>query len=617
MLLLYNVSVWLWDDKNKLGCDARGAFRSRSWILVNPQTGLIERVGAEDEAPPEFDEEEKASVTLIDGKHQRVVLPGLNDAHIHVAMTGESQFFLSLAECDSIASLQAALAAHAARHPSLPWIVGVNWDQSVLGRYPNKEDVDAACADRPVFLWRACWHIGVCNSLALQAADIDENTVCEGGVVDVSEETGLATGILRERAVEKIVAVMGIKTFEQKKQFIKDGLSLCMKSGLTSVQTNDENTLDVYRALLLEDQVPIRVFLTPNQEELENNKREEASVEAPLLVPIIPFPPSSSFSSASAPTSSSSSSSSSSSYNMSLPQSRLVVDRVKIFSDGSLGAETAALRTPSSSHSGILIHELSALVSRMRKAREAGFRLETHAIGDAAAEQVLLALTQSGSKPQERPVLTHCQVLGADLIEQMREGNVIANVQPSFVPTDMRWVQERLSLEKQEYAYAWKTLMQRGVVVAGGSDAPIETCNPFIGLFDAMFREARGGEADKEVFKAEQRLSFAEALHAYTLGAAYACNSEHVLGSIENGYAADLVLVDANIVYDARLLREVEEASMVIVGGKIVHQMTRGARVGGGGGGGQEGAAQGPFVPGKNGSRRRIFYCNCSFHSKM
>ena len=121
-----------------------------------------------------------------------------------------------------------------------------------------------------------------------------------------------------------------------------------------------------------------------------------------------------------------------------------------------------------------------------------GFRVEIHAIGDAAAEQVLCAMETAGGCPSERPVLTHCQILGEDLVRQMKRLGVIANVQPSFVPTDMHWINKRgLSPVAWPYAYAWKTLLDAGVVVAGGSDAPIETCNPFVGIFDAMHRSAR------------------------------------------------------------------------------------------------------------------------------
>lgn len=304
--------------------------------------------------------------------------------------------------------------------------------------------------------------------------------------------------------------------------------------------------------------------------------------------------------------------------------SRLVMERVKIFTDGSLGAETAAIRSlpslssndaatfastsegaqsPTSAPKGVLVYERAALSKMLLDAYCAGYRVEVHAIGDAAAEQVLSALDDSealieqelqsgkvvvpvpgGSDAAQRrhwrPILTHCQVLGADLIDRMAEKGIVANVQPSFVPTgnyfvffhllqclsmilfcfnlipcvctDMKWVQARIGPRQLEYSYVWKTLLLHsradelaeslkdvaatssrkssgsagnvsGVYVAGGSDAPIESPNPFTGMYDAMFRtnknRLKSSEGDAEiVFKPEECLSFSQALWIYTIG---------------------------------------------------------------------------------------------------
>lgn len=251
----------------------------------------------------------------------------------------------------------------------------------------------------------------------------------------------------------------------------------------------------------------------------------------------------------------------------------------------------------------------------------------------------------------ERPILTHCQVLGPDLIDRMRDMGVVANIQPSFVPTDMRWVQDRLSPRHQQYAYAWRTLLEANVVVAGGSDAPIESCSPLLGIHDAIFRQSRtpttspfatGEETscipvdpsapaaapatqsstsvppptalsstsvpsqlaeithelpitpslsvcsasasptlpnavslaqpqaaeEFDTFRPEERLTFAEALWLYTVGAAFAAGSEGHLGRLEIGFLADIVAVDPAVLDDHRLLRSVQP-DMVMVGGTV------------------------------------------------
>lgn len=165
----------------------------------------------------------------------------------------------------------------------------------------------------------------------------------------------------------------------------------------------------------------------------------------------------------------------------------LACDRVKIISDGSLGAETAALRKPyiGTNNKGILIHEESELEKIIHDAHSSGYRLEVHAIGDRSAELVLNTFEKVGITPQDRPLLTHCQILGPDLIQKMKKLGVIANIQPQFVGTDSLWVEKRVSPDMFPYAYSWKTLLKEGIHVAGGSDSPIEY--PVISFFLTFF----------------------------------------------------------------------------------------------------------------------------------
>jgi predicted amidohydrolase YtcJ len=236
---------------------------------------------------------------------------------------------------------------------------------------------------------------------------IKSNVCIPGGKLDL-DENGQVTGIVRERAVEPIIAAFTKhKTFEQKMRFLKEGMQLCLETGITSVQTNDEACLQAYQKLESEDELPIRIMLTPVHAEL--SVLNESGLKAKSVIQ----------------------------NNKLDPSSRLSFDRVKIFSDGSLGAETAALKTSSSSYKGMLIHETPQLEEMLRSAWDVGFRTEIHAIGDAAAEQVLCAIDKVNleGKSSNRPILTHCQVLSPQAIELMKKYNIIADVQPSFVPT--------------------------------------------------------------------------------------------------------------------------------------------------------------------------------------
>jgi predicted amidohydrolase YtcJ len=180
-------------------------------------------------------------------------------------------------------------------------------------------------------------------------------------------------------------------------------------------------------------------------------------------------------------------------------------------------------------------------------------------------------------------------------------------VQPSFVPTDMRWIDDRITEPWQyEYCYAWKTLLERSVIVAGGSDSPVEHCNPFIGIYDAMMRVHRADVT--AIFRPSERLNFATALGLYTLHAAYAAGCEATLGSLEAGFAADIVFINAGVMYNPPMLRT-ETPNQVMVGGQTVYEKALSAAVVGEA---QPIPLQGPFIPGKNGMRKRSpLVCLC------
>lgn len=382
------------------------------------------------------------------------------------------------------------------------------------------------------------------NQRALSLAgltDQDGNLIkkeIEGGAIDVNP-SGAPTGIIRERAVEPVLAAFAAnKTFEQSLKFVQEGLTLCLQNGLTAVETNDEGCYPCYQKMVDENSLSIRVFLTPNYVEL---KELTKTIRGPVP--------------------------------LSSTKQKLAIERIKIFSDGSLGAETAALKEDDTKHKGILIHTKENLTNMITDSSRQGFRVEIHAIGDAAAEQVLNAMADSvviQGVPLNRPILTHCQVLSPHAINQMEKHNVIANVQPSFVPTDMRWVQNRLTKEKLPFAYSWKMLLERGIHVAGGSDAPIEHPSPFKGIFDAMFRsniKRKKASEDESVFKPEERLNLSQAIWIYTKEGAYACGYEDALGEIKSGYSADLVILSSSVLVDPREFHDVTPSLVLVEGG--------------------------------------------------
>jgi len=376
------------------------------------------------------------------------------------------------------------------------------------------------------------------NSAALLCAGVSASSAgsVEGGSVELGAD-GAPTGVLRERAADAVHALLGEPSPSVRKSFLREAVWQCAAAGLTCVHTHEfgegwsaAEAWDVYAQLQAEGDLPLRVELTTSSDEEGRPPPGEHPAAALLHC-----------------------------------------GRAKIFGDGSLGAETAALRSDyiqelnatSGANRGQMIFEPDELAQRVRGAAVEGYRLEVHAIGDAAAEAVLdafdaelgppLPATEAPLSSRARPVLTHCQVLGDDLIARMAALGVVANIQPSFVATDARFVSQRLAASVHRTSYCWRSLLAAGVWCAGGSDAPVELPWPLLGMHDAMARAARpegGGAAERaaapaarDIFLPEERLPFAAALWLYTVGGAYAIGEEATLGALARGRRADFVII--------------------------------------------------------------------------
>lgn len=498
MILYYNAKIYTPDGIN-------------SWMLL--KEGTIVDMG-NDEGP---DIQEK-----VDMKSQ-IILPGLIDAHLHVFGLGRHLNVLRLKGATSIAEIQTRLFKYVQTREG--WIEGRGWDQGLFENenFPSKTDLDQIVADKPVILFRVCHHVAVVNSKALELAGIDDSTENPKGGEIERNENGVATGILKENAMNLVISFISQSRASQK-AMISAGLQQCLALGLTSVQPHDEFSWDIYQELQKEGKVPIRVYLTLNHEEMDVEGTPKPGTQEGIL----------SF------------------------------DRVKLFADGSLGGHTAAMREvyADKDTKGIPIHTQEAMNRLVGEANDAGCRVEIHAIGDAAAEIVINAV--EANHVTDRPILTHAQILGKDLIERMSKLGIIASIQPPFIITDGIWVDKRLgkNSERRKYSYAWKTLLEKGVHVAGGSDAPIESNNPLLGMYAAIFRE----DANGIVWREEEKLTFDEALHIYTQGGAYASKEEHRLGKLAIGYEADFIVLYEDVIQDPTLLKNATVQQVYVSG---------------------------------------------------
>jgi predicted amidohydrolase YtcJ len=444
---------------------------------------------------------------LIDAK-DKTVIPGLVDCHVH--MTGLGQFLqnLDLRNVQSIKEMQKKLTEYAQKNPKKTWILGGRWDQERFTekRYPTRWDLDAAIADKPVFLTRVCGHAAVANSKALQLAGITKETTIEGGKVDLENITGEPNGILRENAVELVWKAIPKPNVKELEEACVLACRRAVENGLSGVHwiLDSAEEVRIIQKLYSEGKLPLRVYL---------------GIPVKLLDELVSLGLFTGFG-----------------------NGMVKIGFVKIFADGSLGARTAALKEPYSDKpetTGMLLCTQKKLNKLVSKAHKAGLQLAVHAIGDRAIEAVLRAYSKALKQfPNEnhRHRIEHCSVLNPKLTRRMKRLGLTASVQPHFIVSDF-WVVDRVGRGRARWVYPFKTLMHEGVIVASSSDCPVEPINPLLGIWAAVARKSFP----------EESLTVEEALKTYTLNAAYASFDEDKKGTIEAGKFADITLLSDDL----------------------------------------------------------------------
>ncbi|MEM3464821.1 MAG: amidohydrolase [Candidatus Bathyarchaeia archaeon] len=473
-----------------------------------------------------------AKTRVIDAGGKTVV-PGFVDCHVHMSSFGHFLQTLDLRNAGSISELQQKLREFVLKNPERSWILGGRWDHErfVERRYPTRWDLDLAVDDKPVFLVRVCGHVGVANSKALELAGITGETRVEGGKIDLDEASGEPNGVLRENALELVWRAIPKPSLDELE---KTCLLACVKAvgaGLTCVHwiLGSMDEFRVLQKLSLEGRLPLRVYL---------------GFPVEFLDELVCLGLSTGFG-----------------------NEMLKVGFVKILADGSLGGHTAALKEPyldKPEARGMMLYAQRELNRLVLKAHKAGLQLAVHAIGDFAVDCVLKAFENALKRfPREghRHRIEHCSVLNPSLIGRMKRLGLVASVQPHFVVSDF-WVAKRLGAERARWVYPFKTLIKEGIVVASGSDCPVESINPLLGVWAAVNREGF----------VEERLSPEEVLRTYTVNAAYASFDEDKRGTIEVGKLADLtILSDDPLKVSPEAIKNIV-VEMTIVDGKVVYE---------------------------------------------
>jgi predicted amidohydrolase YtcJ len=498
-----------------------------------------------------------ASILKLKGPRTKVIdlqgafaMPGFNDAHTHIAEAGRQKLSVNLVGVHSLAEMQQRIAAYTATAKPDTWIQGGGWDHTLWpdNKLPSRTDLDQVTAGHPAIFRRVDGHMAVANSAALAAANITAATPDPAGAkIDRPDRdpSGPPTGILREAAASILVyEKIPPPNLEQRRQTLTVAIADILANGVTTVQDNSEwEDFLALEELEHTNKLPLRIgeWLDFNQP-VAVLKQRRASHSSDDL--------------------------------------RLHLTQLKGYMDGSLGSRTAAMDEPYADdpgNSGLPRYDQDKLNHMAAERAAAGFQLGFHAIGDRAnsmalnafevAEQVATPApqpTEHGpdvhvvTKPEQatpdpatlRFRVEHAQVLlpgdgvrSSDFDRFEKEG-VIASMQPSHLLTDMKWATDRLGPERIKYAYAWKTFLDHNVVLAFGTDYPVELINPFRGLYAAITRQ---NEAGTQTFEQQEKISLNEAIYAYTQASAYGEFREKVKGRLEPGYLADLIVLDRDI----------------------------------------------------------------------
>lgn len=445
------------------------------------------------------------------------LFPGFVDSHIHLIGHGETFLKLQLSGLKHRGELLDKIAGQARRLPPGTWIIGEGWNENEWEEalLPTRVELDRAAPNHPVMLRRVCRHVLTVNSLALQETGVNEDTEMPSGGVAGKGSDGRLNGIFKEQAQDLILHRMPGVTQSYLETALTMAIEDCWRQGITGCHTEDlsyyggcTRTLQAFQKVIMEGQKKFRTHLL-----IHHLALDEWLEEGRRLVPESEF---------------------------------LEYGAMKLFADGSLGGRTALLSRPYADDpttSGVAVHSDEELDRLVAKARSAGLAAAAHAIGDGAAEKVLRAFAAHPCPAGRRDRLIHGQILRDELLAQLKELPAILDIQPSFVTSDFPWVLDRVGDAKGLHLYAWQTLLRSGIPCAGGSDAPIESVSPLLGIYAAVTR-MKPGDAPKTVYGPDERLSMYEAISLYTTGSAYAAGHELDRGRIQPGYAADFTVLE-------------------------------------------------------------------------
>jgi predicted amidohydrolase YtcJ len=471
-------------------------------------------------------------------------MPGLIDAHVHLAELGGSLEEVDLRGVASLDEVAWRVKARIDAKPGDGWVIGRSWDQSLWpgGAFPTAAVLDAVAPDRPVWLRRVDGHAGWANSEAMRRAKVTRDTKAPSDGQVLRDDKGEPTGVFIDGAMGLVGRAVPHATEADVARHILEAQEAVLKSGLTGVHDAGLSRLEVeaLRALDRDHKLKLRVYgmaVLPEGREVEFVSHSPATPR---------------------------------------PGARFTLRAVKVFIDGAMGSRGALLFRPYSDdpgNSGLSLFDPGRLEAVTAEALRHGWQVCTHAIGDKGNALVLdayaAALQVVPKATDARLRVEHAQVVRKEDLPRFKALGVIASMQPSHASDDMRWADARLGPGRVDGAYAWRWFLDAGVPLAFGSDFPVEVVNPFYGVYAALTRQDEQGNPPGG-WHPDQKMSLEETLRAFTAGSAFAQFAEERLGALKVGMRADLTVVDRDLFKVGPLEVLKSKVVMTVVDGEVV-----------------------------------------------
>lgn len=460
--------------------------------------------------------DEFESATVINGQG-KTLLPGLIDAHGHVMGLGFQQLQVQLMGINTLEATLDTIKAYAEANPDLEWIQGRGWNQTLWpeNEFPTAEDIDKVVSDRPVWLSRVDGHAGWGNTMAMRLAGISKDTPDPQGGKIIRNEKGEATGVFIDAAEGYIQSIVPDPTPKEQELALEKAYEQMAKMGITSVHDAGVGVQawDLYKQFADQGKAKTRIY----------GMIAGAGGTFDRLSENGPIP--------------------------SYADDMLALRSVKLYSDGALGSRGAAMIESYSDdpgNRGLLFSEQDEMNEMVLKVTSKGYQANIHAIGDRGNRVVLNAFEHSKNELGDQNLrnrMEHAQIVSLEDIPRFKELDIIASMQPTHATSDKNMAEDRVGPQRIKGAYAWRTFLDQGTIIAAGSDFPVEHSNPFFGLYSAVTRMDHEGNPEGGWYP-EEALTREEALRAFTVDAAYAAHQEEVLGNLEPGKWADFILID-------------------------------------------------------------------------